>query len=389
MKPDFSAALALCKQRGMYRVNQEVSSAAGGYAVVEGKKCLLLASNDYLGLTQHQTVKAAAARAVLDYGTGSGGARLTTGTHPLYRGLESDLAAWKGAEAALVFGSGYMANLGVISAVAGKDDVIFSDALNHASIIDGCKLSGAGRAIFNHCDMDHLEKLLRDTTVAGKRWIVVDGVFSMDGDIAPLGDLVCLADRYGAALVVDDAHAAGVIGAGKGTAAHCGLEGRVDIQVGTLSKALGAEGGYVVGSGDLIAFLVNHARSYIFSTALAPATIASARAALRVMREQPSLIADLQANASFMREALASFGVKTNDAPTPILPVVVKSAEKAARIARVLRERGLLVSAIRPPAVAAGESRLRVTVSAAHEKEKLRWAAREIARAMDETGILI
>ena len=237
------------------------------------KKCLMLASNNYLGLTHNDKIQQASIAAIVKYGTGSGGARLTTGNYPLYDELELSIAEFKGTEAALVFNTGYMANVGVISALCLKNDVIFSDELNHASIIDGCRLAKAETKVYKHNDMTDLKLLLQNTVCAGRKWIITDGVFSMDGDIAPLDEIVALAQEYGAEIIVDDAHATGVIGDGKGSAHHFGLKAEVAVQIGTLSKAIGSEGGFVAGSQILVDYLRNVARSFIFFFFLYPAVV--------------------------------------------------------------------------------------------------------------------
>lgn len=378
------AYLMAARQNDLYRQVTAYEPVDAAHVKIDGKIYLLLAANNYLGLTHHPDVRQAAIQAIKSYGTGAGGARLTTGTHPDYLALEAALAAFKGTEAAVVFNTGYMANVGTISAIAGENDVIFSDELNHASIIDGCRLTKARKVMFRHSDMEHLARCLAETACCGRRLIVVDGVFSMDGDIAPLREIVRLAKKYDALTMVDDAHATGVLGYGRGTAAHLGLEGQVDIQMGTLSKALGAEGGYIAGSRRLIDYLVNKARSFIFSTALAPAVIAAALAALRLIAARPELIERLNENSSFMRNGLAAAGLKVSGGITPILPVVVGGAGTAVRLAEELRQSGLIVTAIRPPTVPEGESRLRITVSAAHDQAELAMAIEKISTAFNK-----
>ncbi|AJQ26142.1 8-amino-7-oxononanoate synthase [Pelosinus fermentans] len=346
---------------------------------LEGKSYLSLSTNNYLGLTHSSAVQQAAIDAISQYGTGSGGARLTTGSHPLYQKLEQGLAAFKKTEAAVVFNTGYMANVGVISALSGKGDVIFSDALNHASIIDGCCLSKAHRVVYRHGDMDDLAEKLKDTPCSGRRLIVTDGVFSMDGDIAPLDDIVALGETYEAMIMVDDAHAVGVLGRGGcGTVDHFGLQGRVDIQMGTLSKSLASEGGYVAGSQALIAYLMNKARSFIFSTALSPATVGAAHGALMELQNHPELVETVLQNAQYVREALTFAGMPVEGNMTPILPIMVGEAALAVKMVELLKEEGLLVSAIRPPTVPPGSSRLRLTISAAHDRKELAQAVESI-----------
>lgn len=358
------------------------------HVAVDGKKYLLLASNNYLGLTHHPKVMVAAAEAVQRYGTGSGGARLTSGNHPLYSKLEQQLAAFKQTEAALIFATGYMTNVGTISAIAEHNDVVFSDELNHASIIDGCRLSKARTVVYKHSDMTSLLKLLQATPCSGQRLIVTDGVFSMDGDIARLADIVELAEKYDSLVMVDDAHATGVIGpGGHGTAAHFGVSGRVHIEVGTLSKALAAEGGFVAGKQLVIDYLMNKARSFIFSTALSAATLAAAGTALQQLQEHPELVAELALRASLLKHQLLAGGLPLTPSDTPILPVLVGNAEQTMQLSAKLYEDGLIVSAIRPPTVGSGSSRLRITVTAAHTAAELNQAGQTIIAACRQFGI--
>ncbi|VBB07448.1 aminotransferases class-ii pyridoxal-phosphate attachment site [Lucifera butyrica] len=386
---DWKEALAGLKQENLFRETCSYAPEDAVHVRLEGRSYLLLASNNYLGLTHSPAVKEAARAAIDRWGTGSGGARLTTGSHPLYAELETELARFKGTEAAVVFNTGYMANVGTISAVAGSGDVIFSDALNHASIIDGCRLSKARTVIFRHNDMPHLAACLAQVPCTGQRLIVVDGVFSMDGDMAPLKEITQLAERYSALVMVDEAHAAGVIGpAGAGAAAYWGVKDRISIHMGTLSKALASEGGYVAGSRELIAYLVNKARSFIFSTALSPASVAAALAALRELKKQPDLAERLLSNAQFVRRQLIDAGFAVSREPTPIIPVMVGSAAKAVQLSQALKEAGILISAIRPPTVPPDASRLRLTVSAAHEQTELAAAVQKIAKAAQDLGVL-
>jgi len=360
------------KAHDLYRAPVSYQPLDAVHVEAQGQKYLLLATNNYLGLTHSPAVKQAAMDAVLKYGTGSGGARLTTGSHLLYEQLEQQLALFKSTEAALVFNTGYMANVGIISAVVSRGDVIFSDELNHASIIDGCRLSKGQTVVYRHADMHHLAEMLKNTPCQGQRFIVTDGVFSMDGDITPLDKIVELAKHYQAMVMVDDAHAVGVLGrGGRGTVDYFGLKGRVQIQVGTLSKSLAAEGGYVAGSQALIDYLVNKSRSFIFSTALSPGTVAAGYAALQELQANPELVDKLRDNGDYVRTALVAAGLQIDGAITPILPIMVGEAAVAVKMAQQLKERGLIVSAIRPPTVMPGASRLRLTVSAAHDKADL------------------
>lgn len=385
---DYTLLLANLQQRGLFRQLRTLEPLDAGHVRCDDRELLLLASNNYLAMTHHPEVIAAACAAAQRYGTGSGGARLTTGNHPEYALLETTLARFKGTEAAVVFNTGYMANVGTISALMGPGDTVFSDEWNHASIIDGCRLSRAEIKVFRHNDPTDLEACLQRAPDTGRRLIVVDGVFSMDGDIAPLALYADLAERYGALLMVDDAHATGVIGpGGKGTAAHQGCQGRVHIQMGTLSKALGAEGGFVAASRELVDVIINRGRSFIFSTALAPATVAAGRMALAIVEREPERVTRLGETARQMRRQLIQAGLRVEEGETPIIPIVVGEAEAAVRLAGRLQEEGLLISAIRPPTVPAGTSRLRLTVTAAHRPEELRAAAGKIIDVMQEMGL--
>ena len=375
-------ALAELRHAHLLRRRSVCEAVDATHVLYNGQPCLLLAGNSYLGLTHHPAVQQAAAAAAMQYGTGSGGSRLTTGSHALYGALEEQLASFKHSEDALVFSSGYAANVGVLSALGRKEDVFFSDALNHASLIDGCRLSKAAKVVYRHNDMGHLEELLAQTPCTSQRYLVSDGVFSMDGDIAPLPELVRLSKRYQAEIILDDAHATGVLGpGGGGTAAHFGLEGSVAVQLGTLSKALASEGGFVCGSKTLISYLLSKARSFIFSTAMAPATVAAATAALRQLQLQPELAERLQSHARLLRQELLQHGLEVLPGTTPIIPLLTYDTAATMDLAEACLQAGLVVSGIRPPTVPHGESRLRLTVCAAHEPEELRQAAQKIAFA--------
>lgn len=333
---------------------------------------IMMASNNYLGLTHDLRVQQAAKYAVEQYGTGSGGARLTSGTFPLFNELELGIADFKHTEQALVFNTGYMANVGTITALMNKNSIIISDELNHASIIDGCRLSGARIERYNHKDIEHAEHILKNYKSSHKM-IITDGVFSMDGDIAPLDKLYELGKEYNALLMVDDAHSTGVLGNGRGTAHHFGLTD-VDVQLGTLSKALGSVGGYVAGRKELIEYLVNYSRSFIFSTALSPADIGAALEALTIVKNEPLVVEQLNENTAYMANKLQSMGIECDD-ETPIFPIIVGDNERALSLAYELELRGIIITAIRPPTVPVGESRLRMTVTAAHSQEQLDYVA--------------
>ena len=373
-------------QAGLWRSLRSVTTAPTGHVLLDGRDVILLGSNNYLGLSVHPIVTKAAATAARKYGTGASASRLMSGNCDLYTELESKIAEVKETEAALVFGSGYLANIGTIPVLAGDGDLILSDALNHASLIDGCRLSHATKQIYQHCDIEHLESLLTQSTKFRRRLIVTDGVFSMDGDIAPLPEICELADRYDAMVMVDDAHSFGVLGEkGGGTVEHFGLENRGVIQMGTLSKAVGGLGGYVAGSADLIDFLVNRARSFIFTTGLPPATLAGASAALDVIYSTPELRQRLSSNVLLLKNALLEKGFQLLPSETQILPLILGAADVASRFAEVLLSHGVYAPAIRPPTVPEGTSRLRLSVIASHTPEDLEIAVEGFVAARAAT----
>ena len=349
----------------------------------DDKEYLMMASNNYLGLTFDSRVIEGAVKGAKQYGTGSGGSRLVSGTFPLFTELEHALAKFKKTDKALVFNTGYMANVGTISAVADKNTIIFSDALNQASIIDGCRLSRGTVKTYSHCDIDELKYLLKQVDRNTRKLIVTDGVFSMDGDIAPLDKLYELSREYNALLMVDDAHATGTIGNGHGTAAYFGLEKEVDIQLGTLSKSLGSVGGYVAGNSTIIDYLVNMSRSFIFSTALSPADIGAALAALHILESDTSVLQRLHENVNYMAEQLLSLDIDaTNE--TPIFPILIGSNEDTLAVSQYLYEAGIIGTAIRPPTVPIGESRIRLTVTAAHNKKQIDYVCQSLHNAMKQ-----
>lgn len=352
----------------------------------DDKEYLMMASNNYLGLTFDSRVIEGAVKGARQYGTGSGGSRLVSGTFPLFTELENELAKFKNTEKALVFNTGYMANVGTISAIADKNTIIFSDSLNHASIIDGCRLSKATIKAYSHCDVEELKFLLKQADRNARKLIVTDGVFSMDGDIAPLDTLYELSREYNALLMVDDAHATGTIGNGHGTAAYFNLEKEIDIQLGTLSKSLGSVGGYVAGNSTIIDYLVNTSRSFIFSTALSPADIGAALAALHVLETDTSVLGRLQENVNYMSDQLTSMGIdSTNE--TPIFPILIGSNEDTLAVSDYLYEAGIIGTAIRPPTVPIGESRIRLTVTAAHNKEQIDYVCQSLYNAMKQLDL--
>jgi 8-amino-7-oxononanoate synthase len=379
LSSDIQDRLAEIRNQGLYRRMRCVSGPQGPRVLLDGKPVLLLCSNNYLGLADHPRVREAAAEAAMRYGAGSGASRLVSGNMTIHRRLEDQLASFKRSDACLLFGSGYLANAGVVSALAREGDVVFSDALNHASIIDGCRLARAETFVYDHCDTDHLEWGLRQAEGRGSL-IVTDGVFSMDGDIAPLERLVELGQRYDARVMVDDAHGTGAIGPdGRGSVAAAGLEDEVDVVVGTLGKALGSYGAFVCCDQSMAKYLINSARTLIFSTALSPPAVAAAMAALGLLREQPRRVEKLQRNAAVLRTALGEQGISMPGEGTQILPLVVGDAHETMRASERALERGIFAQAIRPPTVPAGTSRLRLAVMAAHTKSELREAAGVLA----------
>ena len=382
MSHDIETALEDLRDRGLYRRMRMVSGPQGPRVLLDGKPVLLLCSNNYLGLADHPRVREAAAEAAMRYGAGAGASRLVSGTMRIHRRLEERLAEFKGSERALLFGSGYLANVGTIQALARPGEVVFSDALNHASIVDGCRLAGAETFVYDHTDLDHLAWGLEQAEGRGSL-IVTDGVFSMDGDIAPLEGIVELAREHDVRVMVDDAHGTGTIGpGGRGTAAAAGLEDEIDVLVGTLSKSLGAYGAYVCCERRVAKYLVNTARTLIFSTALPPPAVAAAMAALELLQSEPRRVEKVQRNSAMLREALNQEGLPTLPGITPVIPLVIGDAETAVAATEHALGRGVFAQAIRPPTVPAGTSRLRLTVMASHTKSELREAASTIAAAV-------
>jgi glycine C-acetyltransferase/8-amino-7-oxononanoate synthase len=373
---EIAERLAELEQLGLTRRLRMVSGPQGPTVLLDGKPVLLLCSNNYLGLADHPRVREAAADAAMRWGVGAGASRLVSGTMTIHRRLEERLADFKRSEACLLFGSGYLANLGVIGALAGRGATIFSDELNHASIIDGCRLSRAEVVIYRHRDVEHLEWSMHRHNGREGRLIVTDSVFSMDGDVAPLEDIVEVASVHGARLVVDEAHATGNLGPeGRGAVADAGLEGEVDVVIGTLGKALGSYGAYACASAETVRYLINTARSLIFSTAPPPPAVAGALAALELLRERPHRVARLRANARVLRRELAAEGFPVADVEMHIVPLIVGEERAAMRLCQEAIERGVFAQAIRPPTVPAGTSRLRLTVMASHTPSELRMAA--------------
>jgi len=382
---DVAARLQELRDRGLYRRLRLVDGPQGPRVELGGREVLLLCSNNYLGLADHPQVRAAAAEAAVRWGAGAGASRLISGNMEPHRQLESRLAEFKGYEAALLFGSGYLANTGIVPALAGAGEVVFSDALNHASIVDGCRLSRAETFVYRHRDLEHLEWGLRQ---AGERGalIATDGVFSMDGDVAPLAELLELARRHGCRLMVDEAHATGTVGrGGRGSVAAAGLSGEVDVVVGTLGKALGSYGAFVCASAETVDFLVNSARPFIFSTAPPPPSVAAAATALELVSAER--VERLQANAAGFRRALAAEGLDVDRSSTQIVPIEVGEAEPTMALCEQLLERGVFAQGIRPPTVPEGSSRLRFTVMATHQAGELEAAAKLVGAAARERGL--
>ena len=384
----FSEKLDLIKKNGLYRRTKNLQTPQGPHIQIDGKDYLLLSSNSYLGLCNDDRLKQAALDAIEKYGVGSGGSRLTTGSYEIHQKLEEEIAAFKGAEAALLFNTGYMANVGAISSIADKSWVIFSDRLNHASIVDGCRLSRAEIIVYDHCDASDLARKVQG--YAGRpALIVTDGLFSVDGDIAPLPAIIEIARKSSMLLMVDDAHATGVLGlSGGGTADYFGLIGQIDIQMGTLSKALASEGGFIAGKQSLIDYLINTARSFIFSTALSPATIAVARKALEIVQTEPQRRETLLANTLWFRAELRAAGFDVSENEAPIISIVIGAPDLAVAFSNRLMEHNIFVSAIRPPTVPAGTSRLRISMMATHTREDLLRALNHIKEIGRELSVI-
>jgi len=384
---DVAERLQELRGRGLHRRLRLIEGPQGPQVLLHGEPVLLLCSNNYLGLADHPLVREAAAEAAMRWGAGAGAARLISGTMEPHVELEAGLADFKGYESALLFGSGYLANTGTIPALAGKGEVVFSDELNHASIVDGCRLSRAETFVYRHGDLEHLAWGLRG---AGERaaLIVTDGLFSMDGDLAPLQELHGLARRHGCRLMVDEAHATGAIGPhGRGSVAAAGLSGEVDVIVGTLGKALGSYGAYVCAGTETVDFLVNTARPFIFSTAPPPPAVAAAAAALELLRSEPKRVEQLQANSGVLRATLAAEGLRAGRSRSQIVPIEIGDATRTMDLCERILERGVFAQGIRPPTVPDGSSRLRFTVMATHRSADLAQAAKLVGAAARELGL--
>jgi glycine C-acetyltransferase len=390
--------VAALKERHLYRALRVMSSAQGPIVSVDEKRLISLSSNDYLGLTHHPRLRDAALAAVRDFGVGSGAVRTIAGTMSMHEALEAELAEFKGTPAVLTFQSGFTANTGVIPTITGETDLIVSDSLNHASIIDGMRLSKAPRKVYPHADVEALKGVLAEAVENGREGsgepyrsilVVTDGVFSMDGDIAPLPGIVEAAEAVGAAVFVDDAHASGVLGRdGRGSVDHFGLHGRVAIQVGTLSKAVGALGGYVAGSTALREILTQRARPFLFSTSHPPAVVAACREAIKVMQEEPELLERLWTNTRRFKSELGRLGFDTGRSETPITPVMMGDPETAMRFSDRLMGEGVFAQPVVYPTVAIDQARIRTIVTAAHTDEQLDRALEAFSTVGRDVGVI-
>jgi glycine C-acetyltransferase len=385
-----SQEVATLREKGLFRNLRILEGCQLPKATFDGRVVVNLSSNNYLGLNTHPKLIEAAIRATQDLGVGSGAVRTIAGTMQIHMELEETIARFKQVEASVVFQSGFTANAGTVSAILSKGDLIISDELNHASIIDGCRLSRAEIRVFPHKDLNRLEEILKDTTdFAGRKLLISDGVFSMDGDIAPLPQIVELAEKYRAIMMVDDAHASGVLGKnGRGTVDHFNLHGRVDIQVGTLSKALGSLGGYVCGRRNLIDFLYHRARPFLFSTSHPPAVAASCLAAFAVLEEEPTWMERLWENTRFFKSGLERLGFDTGVSETPITPIIVGKGDLAMRFSDELFAEGVFAQGIGYPTVPEARSRVRTIVTATHTREQLQFALDVLEKVGRRLGII-
>ncbi|MEW6724361.1 MAG: glycine C-acetyltransferase [Bacillota bacterium] len=377
------------REAGLYNNIRTIESPQGAWMVVDGRKVLNLCSNNYLGLANHPRLKEAARKAVDQFGVGPGAVRTIAGTQSLHLEMEEKLSRFKGTEATILLQSGFIANSAVIPAITGEGDVIFSDELNHASIIDGCRLSKAQVVRYGHNDVADLEGKLAEYGEARRKLIITDGVFSMDGDIAPLPEIVAAARKYNALTMVDDAHGEGVIGEkGKGIVHHFRLTGEVDIEIGTLSKAFGVVGGFVSGSRTLVEFLQQRGRPFLFSSGLTPADVAAGIAAVELLEESDELVNRLWDNARYFKAEIKKLGYDTGKSVTPITPVMVGDAAKAAEFSRQLYEAGVFATSIGYPTVPRGKARIRVMISAAHSREDLDFALERFGTVGRTLGLI-
>ncbi|MCD8509816.1 MAG: glycine C-acetyltransferase [Bacillus sp. (in: Bacteria)] len=377
------------REEGLFRTLVPLESDQAAKVVINGKEVIQLSSNNYLGLTNHPRMKEAAIKAVEKYGAGTGSVRTIAGTFSMHEEFERKLAEFKHTEATLVLQSGFTANQAILSSILTKEDVVISDELNHASIIDGIRLTKAARKIYKHVDMESLEQALKETADFRKRLVVTDGVFSMDGNIAPLPEIVELCEKYDALVMVDDAHASGVLGRnGRGTVDHFDLNGRVHIQVGTLSKAIGVLGGYIASTQAVRDYLIHKGRPFLFSTSHPPAVTAACSEAIDILLDEPERIEKLWENAKFLKDGLRALGFETGISETPITPVVVGDGAKAHALSDKLLEYGVFAQGIAFPTVPKGAARVRTIVTADHTKELLQEALDAFEKAGKEIGII-
>ena len=381
--------MSALKSQGLYRRLRVLDDTQAARTRIDGREVVNLSSNNYLGLTTHPRLKEKARAALEQLGVGTGSVRTIAGTMAIHMELERRLAAFKKTEAAVVFQSGFAANAGTVAAILTKDDFVISDELNHASIIDGSRLSRASIKVFPHLDASAARAILKDLPKTARKLLITDGVFSMDGDLGALPALCELAEEFGCIMMVDDAHASGVFGAnGRGTIDHFGLHGRVDVQVGTLSKAVGALGGYVAGSRSLIEFLHHRGRPFLFSTSHPPSVAATCLAAIDVLLEEPQLIEQLWANTRFFKAGLKSLGLNTGASESPITPIIVGDASVAMRLSDRLFEEGVFAQGIGFPTVARDKARVRTIVMATHTREDLQFALDTFGKVGRELGLI-
>ncbi len=377
------------RRQGLYRSLRILEGKQEATSRFDGKQVVNLSSNNYLGLATHPRLIDAMVKATLEFGAGSGAVRTIAGTMTIHMELERRLAAFKRTEAVVVFQSGFTANAGTVSALLNKDDVIISDELNHASIIDGCRLSKAPIKVFPHKDMDAARKILKDLPAGQRKLLITDGVFSMDGDLGPLPALCDLADEFGCIMMVDDAHASGVFGKnGRGTVDHFNMHGRVDVQVGTLSKALGSLGGYVAGTKTFIEFLYHRARPFLFSTSHPPGVAAACIAAVDILENEPGIIDTLWENTRFFKKGLADLGFNTGISESPITPVIAGEGALAMKLSDRLFQEGVFASGIAFPTVARDKARVRTIVTAAHTRQELQYALDVFKKVGQELGLI-
>jgi len=385
-----TAELLRIEEAGLYRKLRRVESDQGPTLRLDGRDVINFSSNNYLGLANHPSLCKAAKEAIDRYGCGSGASRLISGNMTLHEELENKISELKGTEAALVFNSGFQANTGILSTLVGEGDAIFSDALNHASVIDGCRLSRAKVVVYGHCDVDDLEQGLKDAPSIARKLIVTESLFSMDGDEAPLADIVSLAEKHGAMVMVDEAHATGIYEAnGSGLVAKLGLGDRVPIQMGTLGKALGGFGAYVAGSQALRELLINRCRSFIFTTSLPPAVMAMAIAAIDLIKKEPQRRQALRDNCQLLRAGLEAQGYSVRASRSQILPLMIGDATQCMKLSEDLLQRGVFAQGIRPPTVPPGTSRLRITLMATHKREHIDRALKTFKQLKDEDDALL